>query len=102
MLIVDAQVHIWGADTPERPWPAVRHRSSGAGARRQGRSGVRGSAAAVDARQIPECRGQGVGPAARLERAVSLSETAPLSAPGVRRVWPKADVLGYRSDRYPV
>ncbi len=22
MLIVDAQVHIWGADTPERPWPA--------------------------------------------------------------------------------
>jgi predicted TIM-barrel fold metal-dependent hydrolase len=23
MLIVDAQVHIWGADTPERPWPAA-------------------------------------------------------------------------------
>src|SRR5438067_5416435 len=22
MLIVDAQVHIWGDDTPERPWPA--------------------------------------------------------------------------------
>ena len=22
MLIVDAQVHIWAADTPERPWPA--------------------------------------------------------------------------------
>src|SRR5436190_3589456 len=22
MLIVDAQVHIWDADTPERPWPA--------------------------------------------------------------------------------
>jgi predicted TIM-barrel fold metal-dependent hydrolase len=22
MLIVDAQIHIWGADTPERPWPA--------------------------------------------------------------------------------
>jgi len=22
MLVVDAQVHIWGADTPERPWPA--------------------------------------------------------------------------------
>jgi predicted TIM-barrel fold metal-dependent hydrolase len=22
MPIVDAQVHIWGADTPERPWPA--------------------------------------------------------------------------------
>jgi L-fuconolactonase len=22
MLIVDAQAHIWGADTPERPWPA--------------------------------------------------------------------------------
>ena len=21
MLIVDAQVHIWGANTPERPWP---------------------------------------------------------------------------------
>ena len=21
MLIVDAQVHIWGADTPDRPWP---------------------------------------------------------------------------------
>lgn len=21
MLIVDAQVHIWGADTPQRPWP---------------------------------------------------------------------------------
>ncbi len=21
MLIVDSQVHIWGADTPERPWP---------------------------------------------------------------------------------
>ena len=21
MLMVDAQVHIWGADTPERPWP---------------------------------------------------------------------------------
>ncbi|HVC59827.1 MAG TPA: amidohydrolase family protein [Acetobacteraceae bacterium] len=25
MLIVDAQVHIWGADTPERPWPATGH-----------------------------------------------------------------------------
>ena len=25
MLIVDAQVHIWGANTPERPWPA-RHK----------------------------------------------------------------------------
>ena len=25
MLIVDAQVHIWGADTPERPWPAGGH-----------------------------------------------------------------------------
>jgi L-fuconolactonase len=24
MTIVDAQVHIWGADTPERPWPAGR------------------------------------------------------------------------------
>ncbi len=23
MLIVDSQVHIWGANTPERPWPAV-------------------------------------------------------------------------------
>lgn len=22
MLIVDSQVHLWGADTPERPWPA--------------------------------------------------------------------------------
>jgi predicted TIM-barrel fold metal-dependent hydrolase len=21
MLIVDSQVHIWGADTPDRPWP---------------------------------------------------------------------------------
>jgi L-fuconolactonase len=21
MIIIDAQVHIWGADTPERPWP---------------------------------------------------------------------------------
>jgi len=28
MLIVDAQVHIWAADTPERPWPAEsRHRA---------------------------------------------------------------------------
>ena len=25
MLIVDAQVHIWGADTPERPWPTGGH-----------------------------------------------------------------------------
>ena len=25
MQITDAQVHIWGADTPERPWPAVGH-----------------------------------------------------------------------------
>jgi L-fuconolactonase len=24
MLIVDAQVHTWGADTPERPWPPGR------------------------------------------------------------------------------
>ena len=22
MKIVDAQVHIWGANTPQRPWPA--------------------------------------------------------------------------------
>ena len=21
MLIVDSQVHVWGANTPERPWP---------------------------------------------------------------------------------
>jgi L-fuconolactonase len=28
MLIIDAQVHIWGADTPARPWPAEgRHRA---------------------------------------------------------------------------
>jgi len=25
MQITDAQVHIWGADTPERPWPAAGH-----------------------------------------------------------------------------
>jgi predicted TIM-barrel fold metal-dependent hydrolase len=25
LLIVDSQVHIWGADTPERPWPPGRH-----------------------------------------------------------------------------
>jgi predicted TIM-barrel fold metal-dependent hydrolase len=25
MQIVDAQVHIWGADTPDRPWPAIGH-----------------------------------------------------------------------------
>ena len=25
MQIVDSQVHIWGADTPERPWPANHH-----------------------------------------------------------------------------
>src|SRR3989338_3173169 len=24
MVIVDSQVHIWGANTPERPWPAGR------------------------------------------------------------------------------
>ena len=24
MNIVDSQVHIWGANTPERPWPAGR------------------------------------------------------------------------------
>jgi len=24
MLIVDAQVHLWGADTPARPWPGGR------------------------------------------------------------------------------
>ena len=25
MLIADAQVHIWAADTPDRPWPAIGH-----------------------------------------------------------------------------
>ena len=24
MLIVDSQVHLWGADTPDRPWPPGR------------------------------------------------------------------------------
>ena len=24
MIIVDSQVHIWGADTPKRPWPPGR------------------------------------------------------------------------------
>ena len=24
MHIVDSQVHIWGADTPDRPWPPGR------------------------------------------------------------------------------
>jgi hypothetical protein len=24
MHIVDSQVHIWGADTPQRPWPQGR------------------------------------------------------------------------------
>src|SRR5512134_1396477 len=24
MMIVDSQVHIWGADTPQRPWPKNR------------------------------------------------------------------------------
>jgi predicted TIM-barrel fold metal-dependent hydrolase len=27
MLIVDAQVHVWAADTPERPWPPGRHKA---------------------------------------------------------------------------
>ena len=25
MLIVDSQIHIWAADTPERPWPPIVH-----------------------------------------------------------------------------
>src|SRR5690349_24933100 len=25
MMIVDAQVHIWAANSPERPWPKGRH-----------------------------------------------------------------------------
>lgn len=25
MLICDSQVHVWGANTPERPWPARAH-----------------------------------------------------------------------------
>jgi predicted TIM-barrel fold metal-dependent hydrolase len=25
MLVVDSQVHVWGANTPERPWPARAH-----------------------------------------------------------------------------
>ncbi|HXD51953.1 MAG TPA: hypothetical protein VN689_08670, partial [Burkholderiales bacterium] len=25
MLIVDSQVHIWGANTPERPWPTSKN-----------------------------------------------------------------------------
>lgn len=25
MLIADSQVHVWGANTPERPWPANHH-----------------------------------------------------------------------------
>lgn len=24
MLVTDSQVHIWGADTPDRPWPPGR------------------------------------------------------------------------------
>ena len=24
MLIADSQVHLWGADTPDRPWPPGR------------------------------------------------------------------------------
>src|SRR5215472_17046652 len=24
MFVVDAQVHVWGADTPQRPWPSGR------------------------------------------------------------------------------
>lgn len=27
MLIADAQVHIWAADSPERPWPPGRHKA---------------------------------------------------------------------------
>ena len=27
MLIVDSQVHIWGADTPDRPWPGGAQRA---------------------------------------------------------------------------
>jgi predicted TIM-barrel fold metal-dependent hydrolase len=26
MVITDSQVHIWGADTPDRPWPPGRAR----------------------------------------------------------------------------
>ncbi len=25
MYIVDSQVHIWAAETPERPWPSLKH-----------------------------------------------------------------------------
>src|SRR5262245_52723688 len=28
MEIVDSQVHLWGADTPERPWPPGRAREA--------------------------------------------------------------------------
>jgi predicted TIM-barrel fold metal-dependent hydrolase len=28
MLIVDAQLHLWGANTPGRPWPPGRERDA--------------------------------------------------------------------------
>ena len=44
-MISDAQVHIWGADTPDRPWPKIRHSY----AHRDTPFGVTGLVAEMDA-----------------------------------------------------
>ena len=47
MLIVDAQVHIWAANTPERPWPA-RHQPHRPVPIERGRHVARDDTAGVD------------------------------------------------------
>ena len=78
VLIVDAQVHIWGADTPERPWPPAGRPTRIATAAGQGRSAAR------DGRGRRRSRGDRaavVGGRSQRPRAASLPARIPIGSP---------------------
>src|SRR5712692_7074720 len=76
----------------------ARHRSPGDPQRFQGHRGLRRLGGSLHARATREHRGQGLGTAVLLHRALSLPRTPRAHSPGVRRVRATPDVLGHRLD----
>src|SRR3989441_2270632 len=64
----------------------------------QGHRGLRRLGGSLHARATREHRGQGLGTAVLLHRALSLPRTPRAHSPGVRRVRATPDVLGHRLD----
>jgi len=64
MHIVDSQVHIWGADTPDRPWPPGRAHQARVAGRREDR---------ISGRMVVDRRPRAIAPSRRSTSVAAAS-----------------------------